>query len=99
MQAIAGLGHFIAGRYDEALAHAETALHDRPNFAFALGIAAASAACLGKMDDASKAMMRLHEINTQLNMSNLSNWVPLQRHENFSRWANGLRQAGLPEGD
>src|SRR6185437_3043114 len=51
-----GFAHFIAGRYDEALSWATRALRDRPDFLAALRLAAASSACVGRMDEARAAM-------------------------------------------
>jgi len=94
--AIAGLGHFFAGRHDEAYSCAEAALRVRSNFPLAAAVAAASAACAGRLADAEQAMTRLLQIDPTLNLSNLSQWLPLQRPEESVRWAEGLRKAGLP---
>ncbi|KAB2850620.1 MAG: adenylate/guanylate cyclase domain-containing protein [Hyphomicrobiaceae bacterium] len=99
VQAIAGLGHFLAGRNGDACACAEAALHQRPNFALAAAVTAASAALSGRHADASRAMTRLRQINPALNLSNLSDWLPFQRPEDFARWAEGLSKAGLPDGN
>jgi adenylate cyclase len=97
MQSTTALAHFIAGRYEEALSWAETALRQRSNFLMALGIAAASGALVGKAEQSRKAMARLREINPALRISNLKSWLPFRRSEDFSRWAEGLAKAGLPE--
>ena len=97
MQAIASLGHYFAGSYEEAFKWAEAALREKPNFLIAAGAVAASAALLGKPADAEKAMARLLEINPRLRVSNLGDWLAFQRAEEFDQWIEGLRKAGLPE--
>jgi TolB-like protein len=97
MHALAGAGHFLCCRYDKAYACAVAALHERPNFHFAAGLAAASAALAGKDADAAVAIGRLREINPMLSLSNLSDWMPFQRSEDLALWSHGLRAAGLPE--
>ena len=44
-----------------------------------------------------KAMANLRRLNPALRISNLKNLLPFARHEDFDRWAEGLRRAGLPE--
>jgi TolB-like protein/class 3 adenylate cyclase len=97
MQSATALAHFIAGRYDAASSWAEAALRQRSNFLMALGIAAASGVLAGKTEQAQKAMARLRELNPALRMSNVKTWMPFRRSEDYSRWAEGLARAGLPE--
>ena len=56
MQTVVALGHCLVGHYDDALIWANAALRDNPNFLFAAGVAAASAALSGESDAASEAM-------------------------------------------
>ncbi|MNN55716.1 hypothetical protein D3C81_1706060 [compost metagenome] len=58
---------------------------------------AASHALSGRMDKAHLAMQRLHELDPTLRVSNLRDWLPIHRPEDFARFAEGLRLAGLPE--
>ena len=97
MQVVVALGHYFTGRYDEAFPWAEAALREKPNFLLAAAVAAASAALSGRYADAEKAMARLLEINPGLCVSNLREWLTFQRAEEFERWTDGLRKAGLPE--
>jgi tetratricopeptide (TPR) repeat protein len=99
MQALAGAGHFFAGRYADAIKCAETALHDRPNFLLAAGLAAAGHARLGRPAEAAAAMRRFRQINPSINLSNLAVWIPFQHSEQMALWRDSLREAGLPEGD
>jgi hypothetical protein len=97
MQAVAALGHFLAGRDQEAHASAQAAQRELPNFTVAAGVAAASAALLGRDADAAHAFASLLQIDPERRLSNLALWIPFQRAEDVARWAEGLRTAGLPE--
>jgi TolB-like protein len=97
MQAIVALGHFLAGRDDEAHASAQAAVREMPSFPLAAGVAAASAALSGRDADAAGAIALLRQIDPNLCLSNLALWIPFRRTEDAARWAEGLRRAGLPE--
>ena len=97
MRAAVAWGHLIAGRHDEAFSWAEAALREQSNFFIAICVAAASGALAGRLAEAEKAMARLRQINPALRLSNLKELLPLLRREDFDRWAEGLRKAGLPE--
>ncbi|MFN0192534.1 MAG: adenylate/guanylate cyclase domain-containing protein [Aestuariivirga sp.] len=89
--------HFVAGRYDEALAEAELAVRGQVNFFVGTCVAAASAALAGKTVQAEKAMARVRELNPALRLSNLNELLTFRRGGDFERWVEGLRLAGLPE--
>ena len=42
-------------------------------------------------------MELLRQLDPALRVSNLKDWIPLRRPEDFAKWADGLRKAGLPE--
>ncbi len=44
-----------------------------------------------------KVMTRLREIDPALRISNLKDRSPLQRPQNITKYAEGMRIAGLPE--
>jgi hypothetical protein len=73
------------------------AVREQPNHFIAAGVAAASGALAGRSADAQKAMERLRQLDPALRLSNLKDLFPLRRSEDFARWAEGLRMAGLPE--
>ena len=73
------------------------ALGDQPNFLFAIGITAASNALAGRMKEAREAMQRLRQIDPALRVSNLKDWLPIRRPDDFAKWSDALRKAGLPE--
>jgi tetratricopeptide (TPR) repeat protein len=92
-----GLAHFLAGRYDEAWSWAERALLDNPSFYPALRMAAASHALAGRLERAKSVMARLRGLDPALRISHVKDILPLRRAEDSSRYAEGLRLAGLPE--
>ena len=89
--------HFLAGRYDEGTAWANSALREQPNYPAANRILAASNALAGHMNEAQEAMARLRQLDPSLRVSNLTEVFPLRRPEDLARFAEGLRKAGLPE--
>jgi len=97
MQVGTALAHMLAGRYDEASSWAEKAFRNEPNYLPAAAVAAASHAFAGRMEEASQTMQCVRQNDPALCMSNLKDWLPIRRPEDFSLWAEGLRKAGLPE--
>jgi TolB-like protein/tetratricopeptide (TPR) repeat protein len=91
------LAHFVAGRDEEAYAWAEKALQHNPIAAPATRVAAASAALLGRLPDATKYLSLLRQLDPELRVSNLGERIPLRRAQDRQRLAQGLRKAGLPE--
>ena len=88
--------HFFACRYEEAFSWAQAAVREQSNFFMAIAVNAASAALAGKTEEAAKAMARLRELNPTLRVSNLKSFMPIYRAQDFERWTEGLRKAGLP---
>jgi TolB-like protein/Tfp pilus assembly protein PilF len=97
MHAGIAYAHFFAGRYDEASAWAEKAVRARPTWLTAVRGAAASHALAGRLDEGRKLMARMRELDPALRISNLKELLPLRREDHFIRWADALRQVGLPE--
>lgn len=97
MQSALALGHYFMGSDDEALAWSEAALRENPKFLIAATVNAASAAQLGKAEDAQKAMIRLRQLDPGRRLSNLDDFLAFQRPQDAERWQEGLRKAGLPE--
>ena len=60
-------------------------------------VSAASNSLVGRPQDAERAMARLRSIDPTLRLSNLKDLLPIKRPEDFARWSEGLRLAGLPE--
>jgi TolB-like protein/Flp pilus assembly protein TadD len=90
--------HAFAGRYDEAISWATKALHEQPNWATALRVAAMANALSDRMVEARATMACLREVDPALRLGNLD-WVapPLRRPEDRVRFIESLRKSGLPE--
>ena len=98
MQGVTAFAHFFAGRYDEAVAWAERAFWERPNILATLRIAAASYALAGRAEEAQKAVARALELDPGMRVSNLKERIGwFGRPEDFAKYADALRKAGLPE--
>ena len=97
MQTGTAFAHLLAGRYDEASSWVEQAYRNDSKYLSAAAVAAASHALAGRLDEAQRAAQRVRQIDPTLRLSNLKDWYPLGRPEDFARWADGLRKAGLPE--
>ena len=92
------LAHVFAGHYDEALSCATKALHEQPNLATALRVAAIANVLSDRMVEARAAMARLREVDPALTLSNLDRVAPpFRRPEDRERYTESLRKAGLPE--
>jgi TolB-like protein/class 3 adenylate cyclase len=89
--------HFYAARYNEASSWAEKALRERPNYGSAMRMAAACYALAGRLEEAQKAMARLRQADPERRVSNLKDVISFFGSEDFARYADGLRKAGLPE--
>jgi TolB-like protein/class 3 adenylate cyclase len=97
MQAAIAAGYFLAGRYPEALSWAKTAKRAQMNAPLQPLVAAASAALSGDVAETKIAMAQVHRLVPNLRLANLKDFVPSRRPEDFARWTDGLRKAGLPE--
>ena len=89
--------HFFAGRYDEASSLSEQAAREKPSILLPIILAAASNAHAGRYEEAHRAMAQVRRIDPSLKQSNLKGLFPISRSEDFERWSEGLRKAGLPE--
>jgi TolB-like protein len=97
MQVGMALAHYFAGHFDAAADWAEKALGNLPSLLIAAALVAASHALGGRVDKADLAMQRLRELDPSLRLCTLKDWLPIQRPEDFARFVDGLRLAGLPE--
>ena len=97
MQAGMAMAHMLSGRFDVASSLADEASRDLPSFLLVVAIIAASHALAGRIDEARRAMDRLRQLDPSLRISNLRDWLPIQRAEDLAVFADGLRKAGLPE--
>jgi TolB-like protein len=97
MQAGTAMAHLLEGRFDDASSWAEKAFRELPSFLIVVGTMAASHALAGRMDEARRAMRHMRQLDPTLRISNLTDWLPLQRPGDLAIFAGGLRKAGLPE--
>jgi len=97
MRAATGFAHLSAGRYDEAVSWAQKACLEQPTFTVAWRLLASSSALSGRLDQAQRAIARVLELDPGFEMSTLSHYVTLRRPEDFARYVEGLRLAGLAE--
>jgi TolB-like protein len=97
MQNMLAMAHFVARRYDEASTWAQRALYEQPAYLAALPVAATSNAQAGRIDAARKVMVELRRLAPWLTISNLEEAVPFRRRDDWARYAEGMRIAGLPE--
>jgi TolB-like protein len=97
MQAGMAMAHMFEGRLDAAASWADKAFRDLPSFLLVAAIVAASHALTGRMEEGRRAMDHLGALDPALRISNLTDWLPIQRAEDLAIFADGLRKAGLPE--
>ncbi|MGO8868647.1 MAG: adenylate/guanylate cyclase domain-containing protein [Alphaproteobacteria bacterium] len=92
--------YFFTGQYDKAASLARDALRDQPHQATFLGglrILAASKALAGQLEEAQEAIDRLLQLDPAVRVSNLKDRISPLRPEDFAKYVDGLRKAGLPE--
>lgn len=97
MQAGMGAANLFLGHLDAASSWAEKAFRDLPSFLLVSIVLAASHALAGRMAEAHRALDHLRQIDPNLRLSNLSEWLPIQHPANLATFIDGLRKAGLPE--
>jgi TolB-like protein/class 3 adenylate cyclase len=89
--------YFLDGQYGKAATWADRALHEQPNYAAAIRMAAASYALAGQTAKAKSYIARMLEIDPSLRTSKLTGMVPFRGNADAARYVDGLRQAGLSE--
>jgi len=95
-QSAGAYAHFSSGRYGDALSWVEKALRERPGYLPAARMIVASAALAGVPERPETSAAHLRELEPTLRISNLRNQIPYRRPEDLARFADGLREAGLP---
>lgn len=91
------MAHLLAGRPGDALSWAEKASRHISDRAFPIGVLAAIYAQAGRGDEARLAIQQLRQLDPELRLSNLGEWLPFQRPQDLAIFVEGLRKAGLPE--
>ncbi len=89
--------HVFAGRFVDAVTHAEKALAHNPKSHQSLRAAALSYAFAGRAEQAQNAIERLLQVDPTFRVSKLLEVTPLQRPQDIARYQSGMRQAGLPD--
>jgi TolB-like protein len=97
MRRAIAFAHFVAGRYEQAIAEADADSPSPQALVMILGAVAAGSALLGRTDQAKGFMGKLLAVEPRVTAANLRWWFPLLREEDFARLADGLRLAGLPK--
>jgi adenylate cyclase len=88
---------FYADRYAEGIGWANAALAERPNFANALRILAATAASAGRTQDAAAAVSQLKHALPHLRVSGLRDLLGPYDPADVARYEDALRRAGVPD--
>lgn len=96
MKTAIAMAHFFAGRDAEAWFWGEQAVREQPNFINAVIVAAASAAMIGRTEEAGKALAQLLTMEPRLCSAEVKNLFPLRRPEDVDRLTEALCKAGLP---
>ncbi len=89
------LAHYLASRYEQALAHAGMVLQVRPSWWLGLLVHAASLAQLGRRDEARRTLEELTRIRPGANAASLG-ILPFAAAHDREHLLDGLRKAGLP---
>ena len=93
------LAHFMAGRYEEALAWCDKIFHQRPDYPSALRMKAATCGLLGRVEEGHIWVGRLLAVNpgTTVSIMRLLYGVFMKKPGCLEAFLDGLRKAGLPE--
>jgi len=97
MEVGAAMAHLLAGRIGDALSWVERAVIQRSDHALPVSIFAATYARAGRAPEARLAIRQLHQLDPELRLSRLREWLPFQRPQDLANFTDALREAGLPE--
>ena len=89
---------YFADRHDEGSSWAAMALRSAPDLQTALRIDVACNALAGRPERAQQSLARLRKLHPLLRVSNLRDVMgPYRQQQDFAKYEEGLRRAGLPE--
>src|SRR6185312_10658026 len=91
------VGHFTAGRYDEALRYTTEASRIRPGFQGAHRLRCASLAQTGRIDEARAHFLFVRQQQPHLSADWIRANVPYQSPQLMEQFLEGMRKAGLGE--
>ncbi len=94
---ILGHAHFIAKRYEAAIAAFKKVLDRNPGFPGARRALAAAYAHLGKVDKAAWEVDEILSRDPEFSLAKARRITPYKRDEDLEHYIAGLRKAGLPE--
>jgi tetratricopeptide (TPR) repeat protein len=97
MEVGTAMAHLLRGRIGDALSWAERAVIQRSDHALPISIFAAIYARAGRVPKARLAIQQLRQLDPELRLSRLPEWLPFQRPEDLANFTDALREAGLPE--
>ena len=92
-----GIAHFVAGRYDEAVAWAEKSVRARPSIPGPLRLLTTSLAHLDRVDEAREVFKRVLEITPHVSATGIRSAIHFGKSEDLQRYIDGMCKAGLPE--
>ena len=93
------MAHFIAGRYELAVEAAAKALLERPHLTWGHRVIAAAYGQLGWRAEAAAAVEKVRHYSPGATVAGVMQVMALEPEALRSRFAEGLRRAGLPEGE
>src|SRR4029450_13302301 len=89
--------HIFRGDYGEAQNWISKVLRKEPNMLAALRVAAIANALAGNIEEARQFMAKHRQFVPAMRITDLSEHLPLRRPQDFERYVEGMRRAGLPE--
>lgn len=92
-----GIAAYVTGRFELCAENARAGLKDDPGYASLMRQEAASLAMLGRLDDARASVTRLLDKMPGLTVSQVRKMVPVRAPDDWDKWLDGLRRAGLPD--
>jgi TolB-like protein/cytochrome c-type biogenesis protein CcmH/NrfG len=91
------VAHFVAERYEDAVAWSRKSLQVRNDYYLALATLAASLAHLGRIEKAKVVGEEVLQLNPEFTLADLGRFLTGADTEFRDRYLDGLRKAGLPE--
>jgi tetratricopeptide (TPR) repeat protein len=86
--------HYLAGRYQEAIAFGLKAMQQRTHFTSGYRIYVASLAQAGRIEEAREALARLKELFPEMTIAWIEQYVPYTG-DSMVKFIDGMRKAGL----
>jgi TolB-like protein/Tfp pilus assembly protein PilF len=93
------MAHFIAGRYELAVEAAAKALLERPHLTWGHRVIAAAYGQLGWRAEGTAAVEKVRHYSPGATVTSVMHVMALESEELRGRFAEGLRRAGLPDGE